>query len=1633
MQVNHFTRISSLFNLAAFLNFKKTLLFFLAIVISFSVFSQVNYTWIGNNNTNWNDQENWNPNTGFPTDLDHAIFNNAGATFFPVLDADRDISQITFTAGTLDLNGFSLNITGDVAQIISVGSVNNGNVNIISNAVVTMNLGTHSANFSVVATTPTITNSVFNGTVYFEKTGAANNNCGGNTFNSDTHFKNSQTGNNHWGFGHTNPDIFNAPLTLTTDGLGNLHIGRIAPNTQLNANITYNNISGNIRIGNGGGTSLLADGVSLIKGTCNAGTLEIRNIVQLGTNNLDVNVDNTTLLILNGNLFLGEVTTNTQQTAITLTNNTFKNKLFVSTTNSGNITLASNILEEDVEVNTNNNDGNLVVNAGNIFHKKLSFTGAGATLRQSTFEGEVVIDKFRNQQNGSFGGNVFKSKVTITNHSTAAIIFSNDVSVSDVFESEIELNTLNTGTIRLSERGNSNQYFGNIVVNISGGNVRFGQSGGESIFNDDVEISTLTGITSGGVLLGSVYQTNATPINLSYSGTAVFDFTNCHILGDVVIDGAAGAGAINFGAGNIFEGNVTVNARGFTLRESTFNSELSLTKIGITNNDSYGGNVFNGPTTIVKNSAANIRFSNTQKDIFNNTLSLLNNATSELTVARVGIDNEFNGDVIISSNGGGNINIGGGGGSAILGNGAKIIIDPVYNNGTLSINKVSQTDATNIAILLNAASALVVNSCEFLGELSLSTESGAITLTNNVFGGKTIINQPELVASSTIGGDGTGNIFLDEFEFSGRIANLRENTFHGAVNYIKTNTGNTTSPGGNVFKNTLSIAHNSSNNLIFGNVLPDEFEGDVTLELSGDANAQINLANTAVGNIFKGDLKLKSSSGTRISLGQSNGTSIFQNGAKISILDSFDAGQVYLGNISQTNSDNLSLSVSLASTIRIVNADIFGELSLSSINGNITIENSQFDNEVNINQTGTGISDIGIAGQGNVFQQNFAYSGRGFRLAENTFKGLCTLTKTGATNYISRGGNTFENILTINHNGAAQIIMAGEAGFPDIYQNDVFLNLLGGTGTSNILMAHTALNNQFLGDIYVESTVGVGVGFGQGGGTANLEPTKDLTVGAGGFSTGALRMRGLQSSNPADFNIVLTGNATFAMEENSVFNRNVEVTAPIINISGGTINGNAFFTRASNNNSNISQTSTQTFTCNGNFSLSNLSTGSITLGTDADFEIKGNIDFSGSAINGGIITLNSGTGKLILSGNTPQTITGRGNIISRGNLELNNAAGAILSSGNFIITNQMNFVTGILNSTTISSATNERLIFENSAIALGTSDASHVIGYVEKIGNQGFEFPTGNGLSYSPISITAPSDANDRFAAAYFGSDGTQAFGDNFEHGELKNISQQEYWMLDKVSGSSSVGVALSWHTPFSGDINDIDDLTVVKWNGDEWVNVGAVSHSGNVGSGSVTSELVAAFSPFTLASTASQTVLPIQLLSFQLEKKNRSVFVKWATAQEINSDYFVVEKSVDLKSWTRVGDLKSVGNSNVVNHYEMEDEAPFVGMSYYRLQQIDFDGKYEYFTPLSIYIDKTEEIFFVDLYPNPTKNGQSRISSSKNIDHIELFDTNGKMVLNQNNSSTNLLLNTSDLNKGIYLIKIYSDQEVIVKKLVVE
>lgn len=167
-------------------------------------------------------------------------------------------------------------------------------------------------------------------------------------------------------------------------------------------------------------------------------------------------------------------------------------------------------------------------------------------------------------------------------------------------------------------------------------------------------------------------------------------------------------------------------------------------------------------------------------------------------------------------------------------------------------------------------------------------------------------------------------------------------------------------------------------------------------------------------------------------------------------------------------------------------------------------------------------------------------------------------------------------------------------------------------------------------------------------------------------------------------------------------------------------------------------------------------------------------------------------------------------------------------------------------------------------------------------------------------------------------------------------------------------------------------------------------------------------------------TVTPVTWLSFDAKIINHNdALLTWETAQEINNKGYDIEISQDAITYSKLGFVNGVGNTTLKQHYQYPVYNLKNGDYYFRLKQLDFDGRYNYSKIANVTIAGSIQSAYI--YPNPTNtnvNIYPGIHTGK-IFSIKIIDQVGKEILiipaKKYNSLVNL--NIDFLAKGVYHI----------------
>ena len=183
---------------------------------------------------------------------------------------------------------------------------------------------------------------------------------------------------------------------------------------------------------------------------------------------------------------------------------------------------------------------------------------------------------------------------------------------------------------------------------------------------------------------------------------------------------------------------------------------------------------------------------------------------------------------------------------------------------------------------------------------------------------------------------------------------------------------------------------------------------------------------------------------------------------------------------------------------------------------------------------------------------------------------------------------------------------------------------------------------------------------------------------------------------------------------------------------------------------------------------------------------------------------------------------------------------------------------------------------------------------------------------------------------------------------------------------------------------------------------------------------------------TNSVLTLPIELVSLDAIPIDERIQLNWTTASENNCDYFTIEKSSDGETWIELMRVSCEGFSTSTINYSEWDDHPYQGTSYYRLRQTDFDGQFTYSEVKAVELNWDD--YNIALFPNPATVQVTIPFATSAEHHVRVFGTNGQAQnIALSVDGNNVILNTSSLKAGVYVVRFENGSTMETRKIIVE
>ncbi len=179
----------------------------------------------------------------------------------------------------------------------------------------------------------------------------------------------------------------------------------------------------------------------------------------------------------------------------------------------------------------------------------------------------------------------------------------------------------------------------------------------------------------------------------------------------------------------------------------------------------------------------------------------------------------------------------------------------------------------------------------------------------------------------------------------------------------------------------------------------------------------------------------------------------------------------------------------------------------------------------------------------------------------------------------------------------------------------------------------------------------------------------------------------------------------------------------------------------------------------------------------------------------------------------------------------------------------------------------------------------------------------------------------------------------------------------------------------------------------------------------------------------------PIELIRFEGEVQTTGNLLEWSTASEFNNEYFVLERSVDGIDFETVAMVESKGEGTRLQDYEWFDKYVVSGVSYYRLQQVDYDGQFTYSDIIALERGEVE-LGFTSIAPIPVidRVSVSFTTGQSTTITMNMYDLLGKLIMTRvveaENGINEIAIDMTDFSPGIYFIALEDGEKRMVDRV---
>lgn len=190
----------------------------------------------------------------------------------------------------------------------------------------------------------------------------------------------------------------------------------------------------------------------------------------------------------------------------------------------------------------------------------------------------------------------------------------------------------------------------------------------------------------------------------------------------------------------------------------------------------------------------------------------------------------------------------------------------------------------------------------------------------------------------------------------------------------------------------------------------------------------------------------------------------------------------------------------------------------------------------------------------------------------------------------------------------------------------------------------------------------------------------------------------------------------------------------------------------------------------------------------------------------------------------------------------------------------------------------------------------------------------------------------------------------------------------------------------------------------------------------------------YTMGSTSEANALPVEFLYIRAKQEMSENRIDWATAMEENNSHFIIQRTHDGASWESLDEVGGAGFSSNVLKYTYLDQNPYSDVNYYRIKQVDYDGKFDFSQIVMVNSLVEQANVNLKLYPNPAVDYvHVTWGEEEETGKIVLLGLNGSVVAEQFPDQHNAMtFDLTSVKDGVYFIQFVGSSSTKTERLVV-